>query len=130
MKKAIIISVVLALMIGAMIGEMVYVNKFYNSLQAELEVIAESIDGNEERVENEQTIALCEALEKKWEKGKHALLVMQNHNTVRNLDDKIVSLVAVVKSDNYNDAVIFVRSAINYIDDVLLDGIPYLSNIF
>ena len=31
--------------------------------------------------------------------------------------------------DNYNDAVIFVRSAINYIDDVLLDSVPFLSNI-
>ena len=56
--------------------------------------------------------------------------MLQNHNTLRNLDDKIVSLQKVVKSDNYNDAVIFVHSAINYIDDVLLDSIPYLSNIF
>ena len=57
------------------------------------------------------------------------LLILQNHNTVRGLDDKIVSLEYVVKSDNYNDAVIFVNSAINYIDDILLDGIPFLSNI-
>ena len=49
---------------------------------------------------------------------------------MRNFDDKIVCLVKVVKSDNYNDAVIFVSSAINYIDDVLLDSMPYVSNIF
>lgn len=129
MKKVIVILVVFALMIGAMIGEIVFVNKFYNGLQTELEAIAESIDNNEEHVDNPQTVELCENLVKKWESGKRALLTMQNHNTVRNLDDKIVSLAAVVKSDNYNDAVIFVRSAINYIDDVLLDSIPYLSNI-
>ena len=129
MKKVIVILVVFALMVGAMIGEIVFVNKFYNGLQTELEAIAESIDNNEEHVDNPQTVELCENLVKKWEGGKRALLTMQNHNTVRNLDDKIVSLAAVVNSDNYNDAVIFVRSAINYIDDVLLDSIPYLSNI-
>lgn len=129
MKKVIVILVVFALMVGAMIGEIVFVNKFYNGLQTELEAIAESIDNNEEHVDNPQTVELCENLVKKWESGKRALLTMQNHNTVRNLDDKIVSLAAVVNSDNYNDAVIFVRSAINYIDDVLLDSIPYLSNI-
>lgn len=130
MKKVITILVVFALMAGAMIGEVVYVNKYYNSVQADLEIIAESIDKNEEHVNNPETTELCSALVEKWEKGKDFLLTVQNHNTVRNFDDKILSLDAVVKSDNYNDAVIFVHSAINYIDDVLLDSIPYLSNIF
>lgn len=129
MKKVVIILIVFFLMIGCMVGEIVYVNKFYNSVQADLEVISKSIDRNEERVDNLETNTLCENLLKKWEKGKKYLLTIQNHNTVRNFDDKIVSLAAVVKSDNYNDAVIFVRSAINYIDDILLDSIPYLSNI-
>ncbi len=129
MKKVIVIVVVFLIMIGGMIGEITYVNKFYNGLQADLEAIAQSIDENEEHVQNPQTEQLCDAMLKKWEKGKRALLMLQNHNTVRNLDDKLVSLAAVVGSDNYNDAVIFVQSAINYIDDVLLDSIPFLSNI-
>lgn len=129
MKKVIVILAVFVLMIGAMGGEIVYVNKFYNGLQRDLEAISESIDANEERVDNAATVKLCDSLVKKWEKGKRTLLMLQNHNTVRNLDDRIVSLSAVVKSDNYNDAVIFVHSAINYIDDVLLDSIPFMSNI-
>lgn len=130
MKKVVVILVVFALMVGAMIGEIVYVNKFYNGLQSDLEAIAVSIDANEEHVDNIETAVMCDRLVKKWERGKRTLLMLQNHNTVRNLDDKIISLQKVVKSDNYNDAVIFVHSAINYIDDVLLDSIPYLSNIF
>ena len=129
MKKVIVIVVVFLIMIGGMIGEITYVNKFYNGLQADLEAIAQSIDENEEHVQNPQTEQLCDAMLKKWEKGKRALLMLQNHNTVRNLDDKLVSLAAVVGSENYNDAVIFVQSAINYIDDVLLDSVPFLSNI-
>ena len=129
MKKVIVIVVVFLIMIGGMIGEITYVNKFYNGLQADLEAIAQSIDENEEHVQNPQTEQLCDAMLKKWEKGKRALLMLQNHHTVRNLDDKLVSLAAVVGSDNYNDAVIFVQSAINYIDDVLLDSVPFLSNI-
>ena len=129
MKKVIVIVVVFLIMIGGMIGEITYVNKFYNGLQADLEAIAQSIDENEEHVQNPQTEQLCDAMLKKWEKCKRALLMLQNHNTVRNLDDKLVSLAAVVGSDNYNDAVIFVQSAINYIDDVLLDSVPFLSNI-
>lgn len=129
MKKVIVILVVFALMVGAMVGEIVFVNKFYNGVQADLEVIYDSIEQNEQHVDNEQTNALCDKLVKKWEKGKRTLLMLQNHNAVRTLDDKILSLAAVVKSDNYNDAVIFVSSAINYIDDMLLDSIPYLTNI-
>lgn len=129
MKKMIVIIIVFCLMLGAMIGEMVYVNNFYSGLQKDLEAVAESIERHEENVDNPQTVELCENLTKKWEKNKSVLLMLQNHNTVRTFDDKIVSLEYVVKSDNYNDAVIFVYSAINYIDDVLLDSIPYLSNI-
>lgn len=129
MKKVIIILAVFSVMVGAMIGELVFVNKFYNGIQADLEVIAESIDNHEENVQNDVTIGLCEKLVEKWEKGKDILLMLQNHNTVRNLDEKIVSLSAVVKSDNFNDAVIFARSAINYIDDILLDSMPYPTNL-
>lgn len=129
MKKVVVILIVFALMIGGMAGEIVFVNKFYNGLQSDLQRVAKSIELNEDNVNNAETVALCSALVKKWEKGKRTLLTIQNHNTVRNLDDKIVSLSYVVKSDNYNDAVIFVNSAINYIDDVLLDSMPYLSNL-
>lgn len=129
MKKAVIILVVFAVMVSAMIVEIVYVNRFYNGIQKDLEVIAESIERNEEHVENDETVALCDAILEKWEKGKKIVLMLQNHNTVRNLDEKIISLGAVVKSDNFNDAVIFVQSAINFIDDVLLDSMPYLSNL-
>ncbi len=129
MKKLIVILVVFAVLVGGIIGEMIYENKLYNGLQSDLEKIAVSIERNEEHVDNPETVELCEKLVKKWEKGKRIVLMLQNHNTVRMLDDKIVSLESVVKSDNYNDAVIFVSSAINFIDDVLLDGMPYLSNI-
>lgn len=129
MKKVVVILIVFALMIGGMAGEIVFVNKFYNGLQSDLQRVAKSIELNDDNVNNAETVALCSALVKKWEKGKRTLLTIQNHNTVRNLDDKIVSLSYVVKSDNYNDAVIFVNSAINYIDDVLLDSMPYLSNL-
>lgn len=129
MKKAVIILVVFAVMVSAMIVEIVYVNRFYNGIQKDLEVIAESIERNEEHVENDETVALCDAILEKWEKGKKIVLMLQNHNTVRNLDEKIISIGAVVKSDNFNDAVIFVQSAINFIDDVLLDSMPYLSNL-
>ena len=129
MKKLVIILIVFAITVGAMVSEIVYVNKFYNSLQADLEVLSDSIEQNKDGVDNPQTVELCENIATKWEKGKRALLMMQNHNTVRNFDETIVCLKEVIKSDNYNDAVIFVVSAINYIDDVLLDSVPYLTNI-
>lgn len=129
MKKLIVILAVFAVLVAAMICEMVFVNDYYSDLQVDLEEIRESIELNEEHVSNENTVALCESVTEKWESGKKWLLLIQNHNTVRNFDDKIVSLLEVVKSDNYNDAVIFVSSAINYIDDVLLDSMPFLSNI-
>ena len=129
MKKLIIIVSVFAVLLAGMICEMVFVNDYYTKLQLDLEKVKESIDLYEEDLDNETTVSLCENVAKKWEDGKKWLLLIQNHNTVRNFDDKIVSLVEVVKSGNYNDAVIFVNSAINYIDDVLLDSIPFISNI-
>ncbi|MCH5351564.1 MAG: DUF4363 family protein [Clostridiales bacterium] len=129
MKKLIVIVSVFAVLLAAMICEMVFVNDYYSKLQSDLETVKKSIDLHEENVDNETTIALCEDVAKKWEEGKNWLLLIQNHNTVRNFDDKIVSLVEVVKSGNYNDAVIFINSAINYIDDVLLDSMPFATNI-
>ncbi|MCH5158850.1 MAG: DUF4363 family protein [Clostridiales bacterium] len=129
MKKLIIIVSVFAVLLAGMICEMVFVNDYYSKLQLDLEKVKESIDLYREDLDNETTVSLCENVSKKWEDGKKWLLLIQNHNTVRNFDDKIVSLVEVVKSGNYNDAVIFVNSAINYIDDVLLDSIPFISNI-
>lgn len=129
MKKMIVILSVFAVLIGCIIGEMIYENMLYNGIQRDLEKISVSINANEEHVDNPETVGLCEKLVKKWEKGKRVVLMLQNHNTVRTLDDKIVSLEKVVKSDNFNDAVIFVSSAINYIDDILLDSMPYPSNI-
>lgn len=129
MKKIIVILIIFVLMIGAMTAEIVYVNKFYNGLQAELESVAINIEDNKDNLDNAFTVDACESVVKKWEKGKRSLLMLQNHNTIRALDDKMTSMLAVVKSDNYNDAVIFVQSAINFIDDILLDAVPYLSNI-
>lgn len=129
MKKLIVIVSVFAVLLAGMICEMVFVNNYYSKLQGDLEEVKKSIELYEENIDNETTVSLCENVAKKWENGKKWLLLIQNHNTVRNFDDKIVSLVEVVKSGNYNDAVIFVNSAINYIDDVLLDSIPFISNI-
>ena len=129
MKKLVTILVVFAITLAAMISEIVFVNSFYSGLQTDLEKVSESILLHEEHVDNPETVELCKAVADKWEKGKKKLLLLQNHNTVRNFDDKIISLYAVVTTNNFNDAVIFVQSAINYIDDVLLDSIPYLSNI-
>ena len=129
MKKLIVIISVFGVLLAAMICEMVFVNNYYSNLQTDLEDVKESIELHEEHVDNENTVSLCESVAQKWESGKKWLLLIQNHNTVRNFDYKIVSILEVVKSDNYNDAVIFVCSAINYIDDVLLDSMPFLSNI-
>ena len=130
MKKLIVILVVFALMAGAMTAEIVFVDKYYSSLQTELEAISDEIELNKEHIATDRLIDLCEKTTDRWEKRKKWLLMLQNHNTVRGMDDKLISLTSVVKSDNYNDAVIFANSAINYVDDILLDSIPYLSNLF
>lgn len=130
MKKLIVILIVFALMAVAMTAEIVFVDKYYSSLQTELEEIADEIELNKEHIATDRLIDLCEKTTDRWEKRKKWLLMLQNHNTVRGMDDKLISLTSVVKSDNYNDAVIFANSAINYVDDILLDSIPYLSNLF
>lgn len=130
MKKLIVILIVFALMAVAMTAEIVFVDKYYSSLQTELEEISDEIELNKEHIATDELIDLCEKTTDRWEKRKKWLLMLQNHNTVRGMDDKLISLTSVVKSDNYNDAVIFANSAINYVDDILLDSIPYLSNLF
>lgn len=130
MKKLIVILIVFALMAVAMTAEIVFVDKYYSSLQTELEAISDEIELNKEHIATDRLIDLCEKTTDRWEKRKKWLLMLQNHNTVRGMDDKLISLTSVVKSDNYNDAVIFANSAINYVDDILLDSIPYLSNLF
>lgn len=129
MKKLIVILSVFGVLLVAMICEIVFVNDFYSGLQGDLENVKASIETHESDLDNEATVSLCEGVAEKWEVGKKWLLLVQNHNTVRSFDDKITSLVAVVKADNIDDAVIFVNSAINSIDDIMLDSMPFLSNI-
>ena len=84
MKKLIVILSVFGVLLAAMICEIVCVNDYYSKLQTELEAVKESIDINEAHVDNEATVALCEKVAKNWEEGKKWLLLIQNHNTVRN----------------------------------------------
>lgn len=129
MKKFIVISVVMALLIGALIWEVVFTDSFYRDVKADLQVVEQSIWQHKDNLDNEETAAAVERALNTWQKKVDVLLIVENHAVVRSLDDKIVGLHVITKSDNFNDAVIYVQSAINFINDVLTDDMPLWNNI-
>lgn len=129
MKKVIAISAVFAALVVVMICELVFTARFYASVEDKLQNVKTVVWENKDDLKVEQTSKAIESTVAEWERGKNMLLLVDNHTTVRALDDKIISLKGIIESDNFNDAVIYIDSAINLINDILIDDMPYLINL-
>lgn len=129
MRKLIVILAAFAVLAVFMVLELVYTSRAYTEVQAALYELEQSVWDNKDEIDNPKTIALCEDLEEKWNSHKNFLYIVENHTLVRTLDDKIASLDAIIKSDNFNDATTYTSSALALIKEVLLDDVPHFINI-
>jgi len=130
MTKKILLTLALMVIIFGLAGlDLWYTTKHYTKTYDNLVVLSQSIDNNKDNLANPCTIALAQKTNDEWEKGKHGLMMLVNHNVIRLVDEKFVSLLVQVKTDNYIDATVTANSLISYIKDLRQENYPLLRNI-
>lgn len=129
MKKLIVISVIFAILIGGAIWEILYTTSTYSRLYDGLLLVEESLYDSED-VKTERSLTLMNDVFDIWTKNKEALFCLGNHNILRAIDEKIVSLKAMVDTNYSDDARIMVKVTIALVKAVQNDAVPNPTNMF
>ena len=129
MKKIILMLSIFAIMLTAGVLDVVYTTRFYSVTLINLEQANISVQANKNNLNNPETIALCQKTNYEWEKGKPILMMLVNHNVVRIVDEKFVSLLEQVEGNNKDDATVTVKVLISMIKDLKDENYPHLRNI-
>lgn len=129
MKKLIIVSIIFAIMIGGAIWEIIYATNVYTDIYDGLIKIEESMDRHED-VLNEETVTLTHETVDIWERNKEVLFCFGNHNVLRLVDEKLVSLKAMVDINYTDDAKVNLKVCLSLIEAIQNDAVPNLTNLF
>lgn len=130
MKKLIIIMALFSLMIAASLGEIAFTTKFYTQTCDRLIILESSMKDNKENLNNADTLAKLKDTEEFWHSGKDFLMMIGHHMTVRNADEKIVSLGEYIRQNQQYDAFVSYEQVFHYIDDLKTDNHPTITNLF
>ena len=129
MKKIILMLSLFAAILTFAAVDLWYTTSFYTKTHDNLVVVSESININQDKLDNPETVFLTQKANDEWESGKRRLMMLVNHNVIRLVDEKFVSLLEQVKSDNYVDAVVTANVLISYVKDLREENYPYIRNI-
>lgn len=130
MKKLIIVSAMLAVVLIASIVEIFYAKNVYAALTEKLDEAERLISSAGDHVDTEVINNKVAEIEDYWSDKEPTMMLLGNHNVIRVVGDKIISLKGMVKSDNEQDSYVTVLSLKKYIGQVEKDLIPIVSNIF
>ena len=129
MKKLIAISIIFALVLGGAIAEIVFTTKVYDDIYDGLIEIRSSMEKHED-VLNPETQSLTEQTVDIWNKNKEWLFCFGNHNVLRTVDEKLVSLKAMVDINYTDDAKVMLKVCLSLVDAIRNDTVPNLTNMF
>lgn len=129
MKKVIVIGIIFSITIACSIGEVLYTTSVYEEIYDGLISVRQSMDGKED-VKNDETTELVSKVTKVWKDNKEILFCLGNHNVLRNVDEKLVSLQAMTDINYTDDAKVALEIAINLIEAIQNDAVPNLTNLF
>ena len=130
MKRLFVILGIFAVMIGFAVWESVATSKFYRETLALLSEAEESFAVYEEALDDPANLRLVESVERKWQSGRRLMMSFGNHATVRNIDERIVSMGCYARENEYADALSNLKLAQQFINELLHDAYPNLTNLF
>lgn len=130
MKKLVVISILMAIMVGLSVFEIIKSTQIFSSLADKIEVLRFSVEQNEEKVDNESTLEIANAIKSEWEENKRVLLVFNNHSTVRSLDEKIVAMLSSVENGKFTESMEYSATALSLCQDLVDETHPIISNLF
>ncbi len=129
MKKLIVISVIVALLIGGSIWEIAYTTRVYTEIYDGLKLVEESFERHED-VRNTESLWRMNEVYTTWENNKEVLFCLGNHNVLRAVDEKIVSLKAMVDTNYTDDAKIILQVTLSLVKAIQNDAVPNSTNMF
>jgi len=119
----------MAVIFGFAALDLFYTTRHYTKAHDNLVVLSQSVEDNKDNLINPDTIYLAHKANDEWESGKTILMMLVNHNIIRSVDERFVSVLAQIESDNYIDATVTVKALISYIKDLREENYPLLRNI-
>ena len=116
-------------MMGFAAGELVYTTKFYNAQYEKLRYLKDCFDEDSKDLNRENVVRAYNDAFEHWEKGKRYIMMLGNHNYVKFVDEKYVSLSELIRLNQESDAYVALSVSINYIEDLKKDNYPLLPNL-
>lgn len=129
MKRLVVIMILFAVMMGLAAGELVFTTKFYSAQYEKLEYLMQCFDEDPKNLNNEKSVAAYNDAVTHWEKNKRYVMMLGNHNTVKYVDEKYVSLSELIRLNQESDAYVALSSSMSYIEDLKKDNLPILPNL-
>ena len=129
MKKLLIILGFFVVMMRFAIWEIVDTTSFYKETISLLGELEESFETYSEQADAPETLETLEKLEKHWNDGRNLVLMFGNHTVVRNADERMTALGEFTRQNERSDAMVSLRQAQRYIDDLMRDVYPSVTNL-
>ena len=129
MKRLLIMLGVFAVLVAFMVVDLYYTQTFYTATHKNLLAANESIEKDTENIDRTETIALTRLANDEWESGKKKLMMLVNHNIVRQVDERFVALIRQVETNNYIDATVTINTLMSLIKDLREENVPSIVNI-
>ena len=129
MKRLVVIMVLFAVMMGFAAGALVFTTKFYSAQYEKLVYLKEQFDDDSKNLDREDVRKAYDDAFAHWEKGKRYVMMLGNHNFVKFVDEKYVSLKELIRLNQESDAYVALNVSINYIEDLKKDNYPLLPNL-
>lgn len=116
-------------MIGLAAWEMVYAEKFYSAQYELLENVTAEFDKAPDNLDRQETAAAVDRAYEHWTKGKKRIMIITNHNIVKQVDEKFVSLREMARQNQKADAYVTLGVTKTFIKDLKADCYPTIQNL-
>jgi len=130
MKKIIIISLIFSALLGVAIFEMLYTTRLYTDIHEGLIKVSDSIEKNEDNLNNPETMQLMKNVMDRWNRGKEILFSFGNTTLLRSVDERLITLDVMIKINHPDDAPIAAATAKALIKAIINDTHPVPTNLF
>lgn len=129
MKRLLLILAIFAAMAALCVVEIIYTSKFYSNEIELLNKVEIEFNIDPENISRKESAEAFDAAFKEWEKNKNRLMMLANHNTVKFVDEKIISLKELIRMNQQYDAYVALKTAIGYLEDLQSESLPKLANL-
>lgn len=129
MKRLILILSIFVIMIALSIGEIFFTTWLYNTAYEKLVVVETSMQQNADNLNNPETIAAIDDSVKFWQDFKGVGMIVSNHNTVKQTEEKLLSLQELIKLNEQSDAFVNIKLSLSFVHELINDNYPIISNI-